>query len=156
MTERESTREMQEWSRKERQGIDKEQDHNGDAKFPKGAIHAETPWNTWLNYGIQWFSFVISRKQETTAAMKWETFLLIPVGLFRCSSLGIQGHHYQNLQKLLSIIILHSTAPVCRGVCVSLTRLGSNLCFTSFGFWGEWAVQLFYSVFDISISQDES
>lgn len=101
---------------------------------------------------------MISQKQETTAAIKWKTFLLIPVGFFRCSSLGIQGHHYQNLQKLLSVIILHSTAPMCVELCayVSLTRLGSNLCFTSFGFWGEWAVQLFYSVSDIYISQDES
>lgn len=100
---------------------------------------------------------MISQKQETSAAMKSKTVLLIPVGLFRCSSIGIQGHHYQNLQKLLSLLILHSTAPMCAGpgACVSLTRLGSNLCFTSLGLWGEWAVQLFYSVSDISISQDD-
>lgn len=49
-------------------------------------------------------------------------FLLIPVGLFRCSSLGIQGHHYQNLQKLLSVIVLHSTECVCVELCVALSQ----------------------------------
>lgn len=102
---------------KKETGEDKEKDQNGDAEFPKGSIHADT-----LKCIIKLWHSV--------------TFLLIPVGLFRCSSLGIQGHHYQNLQKLLSVIILHSTAPMCVGMCVyvSLTRLGSNLCFTSFGF----------------------
>lgn len=76
--------------------------------------------------------FVSSQKQESAAAVKWKTFLLIPVGLFRCSSLGIQGHHYQNLQKLLSAIILNSVPGWCADV--ALTRLDSNLGLTSFGF----------------------
>lgn len=76
--------------------------------------------------------FVSSQKQESAAAVKWKTFLLIPVGPFRCSSLGIQGHHYQNLQKLLSAIILNSVLGWCADA--ALTRLDSNLCLTSFGF----------------------
>lgn len=130
------------WGKKKKtRKEDEEKDHNGNAEFPKGSIHSETTLKCIIKLWHSVIPFVSSQKQESAAAVKWKTFLLIPVGPFRCSSLGIQGHHYQNLQKLLSAIILNSVLGWCADV--ALTWLDSNLCLTSLGFWREWAVRLF-------------
>lgn len=71
-----------------------------------------------------WHSLILFctvRKLKAAAAIKQPTFVLIPVGLFIRSVVGIQGHHYQNLQKLLSAA---EDCPCVWGVCLfHTTRL---------------------------------
>lgn len=66
---------------------------SGKKKRPKGSINPEM-CNEMMTFSN--FSSVISQKQKKKAAtaMKREAFLFIPVGLFRGSLLGIQGHRY--------------------------------------------------------------